>query len=110
MFYLDSIAVSARSTQSCICEVASRLSELTVTLSCRAGSLYGELARFIFRMLGFKTKAKEGQLQVPGQKPPVAPGQPRTSPLPGLPGAPTQHRSPHPTVGGGSNWDSVWAP
>lgn len=80
-------------------------------MTCRAGSLYGELARFIFRMLGFKTKSKEGQQrQVPGQKPPVAPGQPRQSPLPGLPGAPPQRRGPHPTAGGGTNWDSVWAP
>ena len=61
-------------------------------------------------MLGFKTKAKEGQVQVPGQKPGALPGQPRTNPLPGLPGAPVHHGPGQPTIGGGSNWDSVWAP
>lgn len=77
----------------------------------RAGSLYGELARFIFRMLGFKTKAKEGQqLQAPGQKLAAVQGQPHHSPLPGLPGAPAQRRSPHLAGSGVSNWDSVWAP
>ncbi len=75
---------------------------------CRAGSLYGELARFIFRMLGIRTKAKEAQLQPNGQKPGAPPGQPRTNPLPGLPGAPT-HR-PTPQSAGGTNWDNVWAP
>lgn len=72
----------------------------------RAGSLYGELARFIFRMLGIKTKAREAQMQS-GQKPGAPPGQPRTNPLPGLPGAPT-HRAPQQP--GAGNWDSVWAP
>ena len=41
---------------------------ITCLLWCRAGSLYGELARFIFRLLGFKPKPKDMQLQ-PHQKP-----------------------------------------
>lgn len=76
--------------------------------ACRAGSLYGELARFIFRMLGIRTKAKEAQMQPNGQKPGAPPGQPRTNPLPGLPGAPIHRATAQPT--GGTNWDNVWAP
>ena len=76
--------------------------------ACRAGSLYGELARFIFRMLGIRTKAKEAQVQPNGQKPGAPPGLPRTNPLPGLPGAPAHRPTPQPA--GGSNWDNVWAP
>lgn len=74
----------------------------------RAGSLYGELARFIFRMLGIRTKAKEAQMQPNGQKPGAPPGQPRTNPLPGLPGALTHRATPQPA--GATNWDNVWAP
>lgn len=42
--------------------------------TCRAGSLYGELARFILRLLGYKSKSKElalsnGQPGQPGQSP-----------------------------------------
>ncbi len=75
--------------------------------ACRAGSLYGELARFIFRMLGIRTKAKEAQMQPNGQKPGAPRGQPRINPLPGLPGAPAHRATPQPA--GGTNWDNVWA-
>lgn len=33
---------------------------------CRGGSLYGELARFVLRLLGFKDKSKELALQPKG--------------------------------------------
>lgn len=57
----------------------------------RFGSLYGELARFVLRLLGFKPKDKQQQQQ---QQPggPAAFGSPAAQQRP--PGAP---------------WDSVWA-
>jgi peroxin-13 len=88
----------------------------------RFGSLYGELARFVLRLLGFKPKdkkaaAQEGppgavQPQQPGMPGPVAaPGHPAAKHrgLPGLPGAPMR-----PAAGaaaaasGGGQWDSLW--
>lgn len=84
---------------------------ITCLLCGRAGSLYGELARFVFRLLGFKPKPKDMQLQ-PHQKPGApAPGQPRSAPLPGLPGAPVHQAKAHqPHQNPSSGWDSVWAP
>ncbi|KAL6770338.1 PEX13 [Auxenochlorella protothecoides x Auxenochlorella symbiontica] len=67
----------------------------------RAGSLYGELARFILRILGVRRAKKAGQALVDA----AGPGQP---PLPlGAPAAP----KPLPaaaSAAGGAPWDSVW--
>ncbi|KFM22936.1 Peroxisomal membrane protein 13 [Auxenochlorella protothecoides] len=67
----------------------------------RAGSLYGELARFILRILGVRRAKKAGQALVAAS----GPGQP---PLPlGAPAAP----KPLPaaaSAAGGAPWDSVW--
>ena len=66
---------------------------------CRAGSLYGELARFVLRLLGYKQqppglqlqqKAAAGELPAPGQHPPGFPPNPPPAP--------------------GTNWDGVWGP
>eukprot|EP00891_Asterochloris_glomerata_P007235 jgi/Astpho2/7235/Aster-01544 len=74
----------------------------------RAGSLYGELARFVLRLLGYKPKDKApAQHLVPGTE-----GQPRPGPgganLPGLPGSAPQSSVLKAPVQGGSNWDNVW--
>ena len=51
--------------------------DLTVLcIPCRGGSLYGELARFVLRLLGFKDKSQESAIQPKG---PI--GNP---PLPGI--------------------------
>lgn len=61
----------------------------------RAGSLYGELARFVLRILGYKGKPKE---QPPMGGPQAMMGPPR---LPGLPGAPGAQP-------GAPDWDNMW--
>ena len=62
---------------------------------CRAGSLYGELARFVLRLLGYKGKPKE--------QPPMGPPQALMGPqrLPGLPAAPA-------SLPGPQDWDNMW--
>lgn len=83
--------------------------------SCRFGSLYGELARFVLRLLGFKTKDKQQaqQQQQPGgpqgaaqQQPGPSPGRPAVKPhgLPGMPAA----RAPAGAGSGGGQWDTLW--
>lgn len=62
----------------------------------RAGSLYGELARFVLRLLGYKGKPKEQQQM--GPPPHGMMGPPR---LPGLPAAPGAQP-------GAPEWDNVW--
>ena len=67
-------------------------------LWCRAGSLYGELARFILRILGYKSKAKPQQM--PGM--PGGPGGMLPGPM--LPGAPAPALPPPEAPA----FDSVW--
>ena len=80
------------------------LVSLAVLLLCRAGSLYGELARFILRVLGYKGKPKQAMDPAagnpagpPGAGRPALPGLPAPG-LPAPPGAPAQ------------DWNSVWRP
>lgn len=89
-------------------------------LTSRFGSLYGELARFVLRLLGFKPKdkkaaAQEGpagaQPQQPGMPSPAAtPGNPAAKHrgLPGLPGAPVRPAVGAAAASGGGQWDSLW--
>lgn len=65
----------------------------------RFGSLYGELARFVLRLLGFKPrdKAPPGQLQLQQH-------QQHLGGPPGMPPPPPQQ----PGGGGGAPWDGVW--
>jgi len=82
----------------------------------RAGSLYGELARFVLRLLGYRAKPQEQPQGVAG--PPgapeklSAPQQQRERPARGaLPGAPTRSGLPAaslPASGGAPAWDNVW--
>lgn len=62
----------------------------------RSGLLYGELARFVFRILGIKTKPKK--VQPPG---------PDGLPLPG-PGPQNQNYLEAPKAAPGASWDNVW--
>lgn len=75
---------------------------LSVLPSHRFGSLYGELARFVLRLLGYKGKAKDGTVG-------------------GVDGAQQQQQQSHPLVpalsgvgmqpgsgAGAPAWDSVW--
>lgn len=89
---------------------------------CRFGSLYGELARFVLRLLGFKPKDKKAAQQEgppgaagPQQQqqqlgaPAPALGHPAAKPhgLPGMPGAPARPGAAAGAPGGGQ-WDSLW--
>jgi peroxin-13 len=69
----------------------------------RFGSLYGELARFVLRLLGFKPRDKSGGIATPSQQ--TSNNMPTAKPhgLPGLPNA-----IPSATLGGGQ-WDSLWS-
>ncbi|KAL4425790.1 hypothetical protein ABPG75_009806 [Micractinium tetrahymenae] len=81
----------------------------------RFGSLYGELARFVLRLLGFRPKDKAQKQQTPAdsapagmqQLPQVVPGPSRPAAKPrGLPGMPAAA----PAAGaGGGQWDSLWS-
>lgn len=66
----------------------------------RSGMLYGELARFVFRILGIRTKAKKVH-------PPPGPNG-----LPGAPGAPvppgSQNYIEGPKAAPNGAWDGVW--
>lgn len=79
---------------------------------CRFGSLYGELARFILRLLGFKTERRKGGLAgakgAPGAEG-MSPGGPVAGPpaLPGMLGGPAL--GPAGPAGGGDNWNSLWS-
>jgi hypothetical protein len=90
---------------------------------CRFGSLYGELARFVLRLLGFRPKDKQHpeqqqqqqQQQQQGpqgaqQQQPVGPqGRPAAKPR-GMPGMPVPAARPAANSGssGGGQWDSLW--
>lgn len=87
--------------------------------ACRFGSLYGELARFVLRLLGFKPKDKKAAAQEgpPGsqlQQPTMpgtaaATGHPAAKHrLPGLPGAPVRPAAGAAGASGGGQWDSLW--
>lgn len=75
----------------------------TCWLPRRFGSLYGELARFVLRLLGFKPRDKSGGIATPSQQ--TSNNMPTAKPhgLPGLPNA-----IPSATLGGGQ-WDSLWS-
>jgi hypothetical protein len=91
--------------------------------TCRAGSLYGELARFVLRLLGYKAPAKAAPAEcapgeaapAPGGLPGGLPGAPVRGALPGAPAAPAP-AAPRsvlpgaPAAGGGRarSWDGVW--
>lgn len=60
----------------------------------RSGMLYGELARFVLRLLGIRTKPKQFSQPEPGQ-------------LPGTQG-PEQRFLEGPKAAPGNSWDSVW--
>ena len=90
------------------------------SIGCRFGSLYGELARFVLRLLGFKPRDKKTAgaasvaLQEQQQQPPVsALGRPAAKPhgLPGLPAAmPSSSRATAAALGGASGqWESLWS-
>ncbi len=66
----------------------------------RFGSLYGELARFILRLLGFKTGKRKG---VKGSD-----GAGESAPSPQL-GGPPPTGPPAVQMAGGDNWNSLWS-
>jgi len=91
--------------------------------ACRAGSLYGELARFVLRLLGYKAPTKAAPAEcapgeaapAPGGLPGGLPGAPVRGALPGAPAAPALAvpRSVLPGApaaggGGARSWDGVW--
>lgn len=61
----------------------------------RSGLLYGELARFVLRILGIKTKPQK--VHPPGH-----------NGMPGLPNAPPHNAIEGPKAGQSGAWDSVW--
>lgn len=60
----------------------------------RSGVLYGELARFVTRILGISTKAKKVKPVGPGGHP--------------LPGVPNQNYIEAPKAAPTGSWDNVW--
>jgi hypothetical protein len=58
----------------------------------RSGMLYGELARFVLRLLGVRTKSKKGRVQGPEG--------------PGFEGPPGQQFLEAPK--GNNSWENVW--
>lgn len=85
----------------------------------RFGSLYGELARFVLRLLGFRSKEREQKQQKqhqqsPSNAPAGALQQSPVMPVPagpvvkphGLPGMP---RAAQATAASGVQWDSLWS-
>ena len=84
----------------------------------RFGSLYGELARFVLRLLGFRPKDKQQgrgqQQQVPQgaqQQQPAGPqGRPAAKPrgMPGMPVPAARPAASSGSSGGGGQWDSLW--
>lgn len=75
----------------------------------RFGSLYGELARFVLRMLGFRPKDKKqpipGQQQIMGPDGVPYPNAPHGAQH--LPHRPPQHAQ-HPSGSTSAPWDNVW--
>lgn len=115
------LSVGSQSTAwHCFVRLSTALLRLCPLAPCRFGSLYGELARFVLRLLGFKPKdkkaaAQEGppgtQPQQPGMPgPAAAPGHPaaKQRSLPGLPGAPARPVAGAAAASGGGQWDSLW--
>ena len=91
---------------------------------CRAGSLYGEMARFVLRVLGYKGKPAKGKQPAdngPSQQQPPPPGLLQNpanlatgqQALPRGSGTPWNHSSsrqlPAPSAATqGPGWDNVW--
>ena len=80
---------------------------------CRFGSLYGELARFVLRLLGFRPKDKQQpeQQQQGAQLQQAAGPQGRPAAKPrGMPGMPVPAARPavSSSSSGGGQWDSLW--
>lgn len=87
-------------------------SGVTVQLFDRAGVLYGEVARFVLRLLGFRSRstqaAKKAALQRKGEgaapKSELGPHVPQQAP-----GFPTRRLPPpRPGMPGGGGWDNLW--
>ena len=81
------------------------LVSLAVLLLCRAGSLYGELARFILRVLGYKGKPKQAMDPAAGN-PAGPPGCGQASTARGCPPQGCLLRLARPA----QDWNSVWRP
>ena len=92
---------------------------IAVRACCRAGSLYGELARFVLRLLGYRGKPQDQAQAAALGGPPGAPDklpapqqQQRERPARGaLPGAPSGlplPGAPAAASSGAPAWDNVW--